>query len=136
MKKKKKKPKRFREWFLEKCKLPFAQATVLRHEAPPYTIQADQNRYLIFVNRMFVNIDRAKARYAGRIGFLTSKKRQPPDSFFLSFFLSFFRPRWMDLNHVSSFWNPSLQKNDCFRDFFEDWSISSNTFKLIRIVRF
>ena len=86
--KKKKKSKRFREWFLEKCKLPFAQATVLRHEAPPYTIQADQNRYLIFVNRMFVNIDRAKARYAGRIGFLTSKKRQPPDSFFLSFFLS------------------------------------------------
>lgn len=85
MKKKKKKSKRFREWFLEKCKLPFAQATVLHHEAPPLYEAPDQNRYLIFVNRMFVNIDRAKARYAGRIGFLTSKKRQPPDSFFLSF---------------------------------------------------
>lgn len=29
--------------------------------------------YLIFVSRMFVNIDRAKARYTARIGFLTSK---------------------------------------------------------------
>lgn len=51
----------------------------MSREGFPYTstrsnvITWKRSWYLIFVGRMFVNIDRAKVRYAARIGFLTSK---------------------------------------------------------------
>lgn len=81
----------------------------------PLTIQApDQNRYLIFVNRMFVNIDRAKARYAGRIGFLTSKSNSRPI---------------LSLLFVPHACCPSLPppRTNCFREFFGDrWFSHSN----------